>query len=486
MPAARAMHRTNPKRVLVVGLGTTGFSCVRYLAARGYDVSVTDSRAAPPNLAELKREFPDVPVHTGGFAADWFIRAEMLVVSPGISLREPAIARALAAGCEAVGDIELFARAVQERTNVAGGRMPHRDVSMPRAQDAQERPPGATEAKAPVLAITGANGKSTVTSLVGDICRAAGLDTRVGGNIGVPALSLLGPEEPDVYVLELSSFQLETTTSLNARAATVLNLTPDHMDRYRNLDEYADAKARVFRGDGLMVLNADDARVLRMAQPNRRSARFTLGAPSSSVDYGLRDEGGRLSLVRGEERLLAASDVPLPGRHNLANVLAAIAITDALGVARDAQRRAVRAFKGLPHRTELVAEQEGVRWINDSKGTNVGATVAALNGMEAPVVLIAGGDGKGADFGELRDVCARRARAVVLIGRDAPRIEAALAGILPVRHAKDMQDAVRAARALARPGDVVLLSPACASFDMYKNYEHRGDVFRAAVAEMLR
>lgn len=351
---------------------------------------------------------------------------------------------------------------------------------------AQERPPGATEAKAPVLAITGANGKSTVTSLVGDICRAAGLDTRVGGNIGVPALSLLGPEEPDVYVLELSSFQLETTTSLNARAATVLNLTPDHMDRYRNLDEYADAKARVFRGDGLMVLNADDARVLRMAQPNRRSARFTLGAPSSSVDYGLRDEGGRLSLVRGEERLLAASDVPLPGRHNLANVLAAIAITDALGVARDAQRRAVRAFKGLPHRTELVAEQEGVRWINDSKGTNVGATVAALNGMEAPVVLIAGGDGKGADFGELRDVCARRARAVVLIGRDAPRIEAALAGILPVRHAKDMQDAVRAARALARPGDVVLLSPACASFDMYKNYEHRGDVFRAAVAEMLR
>src|SRR5581483_7783588 len=267
MAAARAMHRTNPKRVLVVGLGTTGFSCVRYLAARGYDVSVTDSREAPPNLAELEREFPDVPVHTGGFAADWFIRAEMLVVSPGISLREPAIARALAAGCEAVGDIELFARAVQERTNVAGGRMPHRDVSMPRAQGepekdegpadlrpgerarqepspgfraeqdsaamkAQERPPGATEAKAPVLAITGANGKSTVTSLVGDICRAAGLDTRVGGNIGVPALSLLGPEEPDVYVLELSSFQLETTTSLNARAATVLNLTPDHMDRY--------------------------------------------------------------------------------------------------------------------------------------------------------------------------------------------------------------------------------------------------------------
>lgn len=451
MPLELAKVTVKAQRVLVVGLGVTGLSCVRYLATRGYDVSVVDSRPAPPYLAQLRREFPELPVHTGGFPADWFIRAEMLIVSPGISLREPAIARALAAGCEAVGDIELFAR----------------------------------EAKAPVLAITGANGKSTVTSLVGEICRAAGLDTRVGGNLGLPALSLLGAHEPHIYVLELSSFQLETTDSLNACAATVLNLTPDHMDRYRSLDDYAAAKARVFRGDGVMVLNADDARVARMVLSDRRIAHFGLGAPAASVDYGLRVEHGQTWLVRGEEKLLSAADVRLPGRHNVANVLAALALTDVLGTSREAQLKAVRAFKGLPHRTELVAEHDDVRWINDSKGTNVGATVAALNGMDAPAVLIAGGDGKGADFTELRPACAAHARAVVLIGRDAPLVEAALAGQVPVKHATDMRDAVRAARALARPGDIVLLSPACASFDMYKNYEHRGEVFRAAVRELL-
>jgi UDP-N-acetylmuramoylalanine--D-glutamate ligase len=443
--------KAQSKRALVVGLGATGVSCVRYLMTLGYDVSAIDSRAEPPLLAEIKREFPNLPVHTGGFAADWFIRAELLVVSPGVSLREPAIARALSAGCEAVGDIELFARA----------------------------------AKAPVLAITGANGKSTVTSLVGEMCRAATLSTRVGGNIGVPALSLLGSREPDVYVLELSSFQLETTASLNARAATVLNLTPDHMDRYGSLDEYAEAKARIFRGDGAMILNADDAQVRRMTQPSRRTAHFSLGTPASSSDYGLRGQGGETWLVRGEEKLLPTTDLRLPGRHNVANVLAALALTDVLGLALEAQRKAIRAFKGLPHRTELVAETNGVRWINDSKGTNVGATVAALNGMEAPVVLIAGGDGKGADFTGLRPACAARARAVVLIGRDAARIEAALAGQVATTHAADMRAAVHAARSLARPGDIVLLSPACASFDMYKNYEHRGEVFRAAVQELL-
>lgn len=446
------MRRTNPKRALVVGLGATGLSCVRHLAARGYDVSAIDSRVAPPNLAALRREFPDVPVRTGDFAADWFARAELLVVSPGVSLREPAIARALASGCEAVGDIELFAR----------------------------------EVNAPVLAVTGANGKSTVTSLVGAICTAAGLDTQVGGNIGVPALSLLAEAEPDVYVLELSSFQLETTASLNARAAALLNLTPDHMDRYASLDDYAQAKARVFRGDGLMVLNADDERVVRMTRPNRRVARFMLAVPQSSSEYGLRERGGDLWLARGDQDLMSAAEVQLPGRHNLANVLAALALTDTLGVACDAQVDAVRAFAGLPHRTELVVSRDGIRWINDSKGTNVGATIAALNGMDAPVVLIAGGDGKGADFTALRAACASHARAVVLVGRDAPRIEAALQGAVPVRHATDMRAAVRAARSLVQPGDIVLLSPACASFDMFKNYEHRGEVFRDAVKELLQ
>lgn len=447
-----ALRKVEAKRVLVVGLGITGLSCVRHLVARGYDVSAIDSRASPPQLDDLRREFPDVPAHTGGFAPDWLDRADLLVVSPGVSLREPAVARAIAAGREAVGDIELFAR----------------------------------EARAPVLAVTGSNGKSTVTALVGAMCRAGGLETRVGGNIGVPALSLLEAREPDVYVLELSSFQLETTSSLNARAAAVLNLAPDHMDRYRDLAEYADAKARIFNGDGVMVLNADDARVRNMARPDRRMLRFTLNAPAAAAEFGLRvRDGGELWLARGDHDLMPARDVQLPGRHNIANVLAAMALADALGIAPAAQVSAARAFSGLPHRTELVAERDGVRWINDSKGTNVGATVAALHGMDAPVVLIAGGDGKGADFSDLRAACANRARAVIVIGRDGPRIEAVLAGAVPTARAMDMSDAVRQAAAAARPGDVVLLSPACASFDMFRDYRHRGAVFRAAVREQL-
>jgi UDP-N-acetylmuramoylalanine--D-glutamate ligase len=447
-----ALRKVEAKRALVVGLGLTGLSCVRHLVARGYDVSAIDSRSSPPQLDDLRREFPDVPTHTGGFPADWLDRADLLVVSPGVSLREPAVARAIAAGREAIGDIELFARA----------------------------------ARAKVAAVTGSNGKSTVTALLGAMCRAGGLDTRVGGNIGVPALALLEAREPDVYVLELSSFQLETTSSLNARAATVLNLAPDHMDRYRDLAEYTDAKARIFNGDGVMVLNADDVRVRNMARPGRRTLRFTLGAPAAAAEFGLRvQRGGELWLARGDRDLMPARDLRLPGRHNIANVLAAMALADALGIALAAQASAARAFTGLPHRTELVAERNGVRWINDSKGTNVGATVAALSGMDAPVVLIAGGDGKGADFSELRAACTNRARVVIVIGRDGPRIEAALAGAVSTTRATTLSDAVRQAAAVAQPGDVVLLSPACASFDMFRDYRHRGEVFRAAVREQL-
>ncbi len=461
--------QTNVTRALVVGLGATGLSCVRYLRAQGYEVSVVDSRGAPPGLAELCRTFPEVACHTGGFDERVFQAATLLVVSPGVALREPVVARTVARGVEALGDIELFARAVQGSTSVAGGRMP-----------------GATAANVPVLAVTGANGKSTVTSLTGAMCREAGLATAVGGNIGVPALDLLAQAPTDVYVLELSSFQLETTESLRPLAATVLNVTPDHMDRYRDLDEYAAAKARVFRGEGVMVLNADDPLVMRMAEPGRTVARFGLGAPASEHDYGLVMHGGEEWLVKGERRLLPAGEVPLAGRHNLANVLAAMALAEVAKAPFDAMKRAILHFKGLAHRTELIAERDGVRWINDSKGTNVGATLAALNGMTGPAVLIAGGDGKGADFSALKSACAVRARAVVLIGRDAPLIEAALANVVPVAHAADMAQAVRRARGFAQPGDVVLLSPACASFDMYRNYEHRGDVFRAAVEEIVK
>jgi UDP-N-acetylmuramoylalanine--D-glutamate ligase len=439
------------KRALVVGLGLTGLSCVRHLVARGYEVAGVDTRAQPPGLADVRREFPQVETHVGGLPDAPFRDPGLLVVSPGVSLKEGLIARAIAHGVQAVGDIELFAR----------------------------------EARAPVLAITGANGKSTVTALSGELCKAGGLNTKVGGNIGVPALELLEGVAPDVYVLELSSFQLETTWSLNAHAATVLNVTPDHMDRYQSLDAYAQAKARVFRGDGAMVLNADDAIVMGMGVANRRAIRFSLGCPQGADDYGLIERDGAQWLARGGAALMPVSEIPLPGMHNVANVLAAMALAQTMGVSTEACRRAVRAFKGLPHRTELVAERDGIKWINDSKGTNIGATVAALSGMTSPAVLIAGGDGKGQDFAELREAVASRARAVVLIGRDAPLIESALAGTVPLCRARDLREAVQLSRELARPGDVVLLSPACASFDMFRNYEHRGEVFRATVKEVL-
>ncbi len=445
------MAKTQTKRALVVGLGLTGISCVRHLVARGYDVTVVDTREQPPKLEELRREFPQVAVHTGGLPPALFDDPGLLVVSPGVSVKEPEIARVTEHGAEVVGDIELFAR----------------------------------EATAPVIAVTGTNGKSTVTALTGAMCRQAGLKTAVGGNIGVPALSLLTSIEPDVYVLELSSFQLETTTSLNARAAAVLNITMDHMDRYRDLEEYAGAKARIFRGNGTMVINTDDPLVMRLRQSGRRVVCFGLGRPLEAQDYGLEEIHGEDWLVRGKQALMSARDVPLAGRYNLANVLAAMALAETAGVAPAAAIAAVREFKGLKHRTELVVERNGVRWYDDSKGTNVGATVAALVGMTSPVILIAGGDGKGQDFSELKPVCARHARAVVLIGRDALRIEAALAGVVPVHRARDMHEAVRTANELAQSGDVVLLSPACASFDMFRNYEHRAEVFREAVQEEI-
>ncbi len=446
-----AMAETR-RQALVVGLGATGLSCVRYLRARGDVVTVVDSRRNPPALSQLREQFPDVVAHTGGFDGALFRRSDLLVVSPGVALREPAIVEAMAHGVPVVGDIELF-------VNETRGT--------------------------PILAITGANGKSTVTSLTGALCCAAGFKTEVAGNIGVPVLSLLERPRPDVYVLELSSFQLETTKSLNARAATVLNISPDHMDRYRDVAEYAQAKARIFAGDGVMVVNADDAQVVEMARAGRKTVRFGLQVPVHPDDFGLIEHQSEIWLARGTQPLMPAREVAIPGRHNLANVLASMALAQTQGVSVEAMRAAVRAFKGLDHRSQIVGEKDDIQWINDSKGTNVGATVAALAGMTRPAVLIAGGDGKGADFTALKPVVAAHARAVVLIGRDAPQIEAALAGVVPAVYARDMRDAVARSRALAQPGDAVLLSPACASFDMFKNYEHRGQVFTQAVQELL-
>lgn len=451
------------KNVLVLGLGDTGLSCVRWLAARGAQVSVADSREAPPHATRLAEWLPEVPLHTGPFDDALLQSTELLVVSPGVPLAEPAVARAVAAGIETVGDVELFARAI-------------------RALNAQREHPMR------VIAITGSNGKSTVTAMCGDMCRMAGLVTCVAGNIGLPVLDALieierGSEPaPQAWVLELSSFQLETTSSLNADAATVLNLSEDHMDRYPDMDAYAAAKARIFSGDGVQVLNRDDARTLAMALPGRHVVTFGIDRSPKDENFGLCED----ELCLGGDMLMPLSALPVAGLHNAANALAALALTRALDLPMEALLRGLLHFKGLPHRVEKVAEIDGVTWYDDSKGTNVGATEAALYGMgRRKAVVILGGDGKGQDFGPLKAAVGANARAVVLIGRDAPLIAAAIAESGVDSHrAASLQEAVEQAHRLAQPGDAVLLSPACASFDMFRNYIHRAEVFVDAVNKL--
>jgi UDP-N-acetylmuramoylalanine--D-glutamate ligase len=449
------------KKVLVVGLGDTGLSMARWLDAHGATVAVADSRDKPPHAARLQSELPGVPLFTGPFQEEVFRNADLLAVSPGVSLREPAIAAAMMHGVPAAGDIELFARALEEL------------VPVPR-----------------VLAITGANGKSTVTEMVGAMCKKAGMRTVVAGNIGLPVLDALAElerrgETADLFVLELSSFQLETTQNLQPAAATVLNVTEDHMDRYRDMADYAAAKARIFAGAGAQVLNREDAYSLSMAQAGRKVMTFGLDAPAKAEDWGLIEGDGGKWLAQGGNRMMAVAQLPLAGLHNAANALAALALCRAIDLPLQPLLDALREFKGLPHRVEKVAQIRGVTFYDDSKGTNVGATVAALNGMDSKVLLIAGGDGKGQDFSPLNAAVAAHARAVVLIGRDGEKIGAALAGAkVPLLRAASLEEAVNAAYAQAQPGDAVLLSPACASFDMFRNYEHRAQVFVAAVREL--
>jgi UDP-N-acetylmuramoylalanine--D-glutamate ligase len=435
---------------LIVGLGTTGLSVARHLLARGEAFRVADSRADPPGRAALARLAPGVMVYAGPFDPQQFATAKRLVVSPGISVREPAVAAARAAGAEILGDIELFART----------------------------------ATAPVVAITGSNGKSTVTALVGEMARTAGIPVGVGGNIGTPALDLLADPEPALHVLELSSFQLETTESLAPVAATVLNVCADHLDRYDSLEAYAAAKARLLSRAATAVINRDDPVVAAMAG-GRRRVTFGLGEPESG-QWGLVMRDGEPWLACGETPWLAESRLRIPGRHNTANALAALALGEAAGLPRPAMVEALMAFPGLPHRCQWVDRIHGVSWYNDSKGTNLGATLAALAGFPGHVVLIAGGQGKGQDFTPLREAVAYKARAVVLLGEDAPRIATALGGVVPVVTVSDMASAVAEAARLAQPGDSVLLSPACASLDMFDNYMHRGDVFMAEVRGVAR
>jgi len=439
---------------VVVGLGKTGISCVRYLARRGVALRVTDSRAEPPGLAELKSVAGTVDLRLGGFDLSALDGASQVLMSPGVSLEEPIARRARALGIEVVGDIELFAR----------------------------------EVHAPVVGITGTNGKSTVTTLVANMAEAAGRRVLAGGNLGKPALDLLAQAAPDLYVLELSSFQLETTDSLQLVGATVLNVSSDHRDRYASIEGYARAKARIFANAATLVLNVDDplvAAMRREAVPTltfstvHDGADFTLmrmgtaGAPAS--------QGSQVYLARRGEPILDIARMKIGGLHNAANALAALALGEAAGLPLGAMKQALENFPGLAHRSALVAAVAGVRYINDSKGTNVGATLAAVAGHQEPLVIIAGGEGKGQDFTPLAAAFRDKVRAAVLIGADAPALEGALRGACPTVRAASMQEAVETAAEIARAGDTVLLSPACASFDMFRDYAHRGEVFAAAV-----
>ena len=434
-------------KILVVGLGNTGISVAHYLHGLGFKFAIIDSRDKPPMMEEFFQQMPDTPVFTGGFDEAAFQVATHLVVSPGVSLNELAIIKAIANGAKIVSDIDLFACSTD----------------------------------APIVAITGSNGKSTVTTMLGEMVKAAGIAVGVGGNLGTPALDLLALNA-QFYVLELSSFQLERTSALNATAATVLNISADHLDRHADLADYARQKQRVFRGDGVMVINADDPVVSAMRCDARKMLTFSI---NNTADFYLAEHDGSEYLMHNESPLMPLAELPLEGRHNAANALVALALGDSIGLDAQIMCAALRKFKGLSHRMQRVAEIRGVTWVNDSKATNIGACVAALQGYARKVVLIAGGDAKGADMNELTPAIKEKAKSVVLMGKDAGLIKQALNDCVPVYSADNMTQAVQIAAGLADAGESVLLSPACASLDQYKNYQDRGDKFTKAVLALV-
>jgi len=435
----------NAPYAVIAGLGATGLSCARYLHERGWRIAVTDTRPAPPQLAALDAR---IPVRLGALDPELLEGAVFVVASPGLPVRGPFFEEAERRGLAVVGDIELFARA----------------------------------AAAPVVGVTGTNGKSTVTTLVAGMALRAGLKVRAGGNLGPPALDLLAAGT-ELYVLELSSYQLETTSSLCCRAATVLNVSADHLDRYPSLASYAAAKARIFARCDTAVINLDDPLVVAMPRTASSTLSFSLRA-SVGATYALALHQGEWWLTRAGAPLLRATELRTRGAHNAANALAALALGEALALPLAAMLAELRSFAGLPHRSQWIADRQGVAYIDDSKGTNVGATLAAVAGMPGPVVLIAGGDAKNQNFGPLATGLRGKVRHIVLIGRDAPLIARALDGVCPIERCATLPQAVQAAARAARPGDTVLLSPACASFDMFRDYAHRGVVFAEAVQEL--
>lgn len=444
------------KHVLVIGLGESGLAMAKWLSRQGAVVRVADSRQQPPNVEALRAAVPQVELVAGPFVADTFAGVDLIAISPGVPVQTAQVQKAVARGVPVVSEIELFVQGVRQTT--------------PQAK---------------VIAITGSNGKTTTTTLAAHLLNAVGVPAVACGNISPSALDALMASldgkascKPAVWVLELSSFQLETTHSLNADAATVLNVSEDHLDRYTGMDDYAATKARVFQGHGVMVLNRDDERSAAWVRSDRQVICFGLNSPTVATDYGFRDGW----IVRGNEKLVALDTLKLVGRHNAANAMAALALCEAVGVAPISLIPALRQFSGLAHRVEFVAEINGVSFYDDSKGTNVGATLAAVQGLGRKVVIILGGEGKAQDFSPLKPALAEHARGVALIGRDAKIIAAAIDGCgVPVQYCADMEEAVRWCALQAKSGDAALLSPACASFDMFRNYAHRSDVFIRAV-----
>jgi len=438
------------KLKVVVGIGTTGLSVARHLSQMGERFVMLDTRMQPPCLEQLKAELPEVPVALGELAMDSFDGADEVVLSPGLSRQNPAIQSALKAGISIISDIELFARA----------------------------------ANAPIVAITGSNGKSTVTTLLGEMCIAAGIAAGVGGNLGVPALALLD-EATELYVLELSSFQLESVYGLNAEVATVLNISPDHMDRYNSLLDYHQAKHRIFNGTRQVVVNREDKLSVPLVSDAVKRWSFGLDKPDFG-GFGLLDQDGVPWLSYQFERLMPEAELGIKGRHNTQNALAALALGSAIGLPMADMLSVLRQFRGLPHRCQTVKNLAGVTYINDSKATNVGATLAAINGLagESNLVLIAGGQGKGQDFSPLANAMTGQVKQLVLLGEDAVVIDDAVGGRVPTVFATSLQSAVEAAQQVVEAGDVVLLSPACASFDMFSGFEDRGDQFAKVVGAL--
>ena len=443
-----------PSLSLVAGLGKTGHSIARYLRRRNKSFVLFDTREQPVGLAEFCDEFPGIDVFLGAFPSALLDSLTEIISSPGVSLDEPFLQEASAKGIPIIGDIECFAR----------------------------------EVKAPIVAITGTNGKSTVTTLVGEMAKASGISVAVAGNIGVPVLDLLDDDlSYDLWVLELSSFQLDLTTSLTSEAATILNITPDHLDRHHTIAAYIKSKQKVYHQARFLLYNREDVQTVPMSAFVRDAqtiANFGLDAPSVG-NWGLVEWEQSFHLAFGSERILPLEALRIKGRHNVQNALAACALAHTIGISFEDMRVVLQRFSGLSHRSPWVRTIDGGDWINDSKGTNIGATVSAISGiggsMQGKIVLIAGGQGKGADFTELRLPMADYVRSVVLIGEDADKIEHAIAGVVHVVRASTLEAAVIEAQSQAKPGDVVLLSPACASLDMFRDFNHRGDSFTAAV-----